>query len=247
MTDDQYLEIRAGESLPVSIPVSGVDDLVGITITFKAYQGGQLKLSRACPVVGDPATSNSVRLTLGPTDTLGLSGDYEFEVEATTETDLYVIAEGTLHVDPPVPQEVTGLAAMVPFMSKYRVSDELGSKFTTARFNYLASRAKRVYLDADLPEGVAQETYEHMHLLTILHLFEVSRGGTVMTSEKLGDYSYGKPSGTSAFLQEYEAELEKLLEDEVSEVDPIVDRSDADMPELELDGSEIPNYSRRRR
>ena len=128
--------------------------------------------------------------------------------------------------------------SMIPWMSTYAVSDSPGSVFTTAQFNFLAAKAL-VRLNSDIPPGLPSDLFDEMHCLLILHLYEVSRGKSVMTSEHLGDYSYGKPTGASGFIQEYQSLLEQQR-DALNSVNIVqVIRSDASIPAIEMDQSDI--------
>lgn len=253
MEESQPLSVKAGDTLPIEMPIKDDDgnavDLTGLTgdmLAFNVYKYGVLKLQKTINqgiAILSP-TAGTTRIVLTPADTAALNGEYRWEVVMTTlASEIYTVAYGALTAKAVAMSQPSGLAAQVALCSKYVVSDEPGSKFTSAQFDLLAARAKTVYLDNDLPDDVPADTYDHMHLLAILHLYEVARGGTVMQTEKLGDYQYAKPSGTSSFMQEYERELARLLDQDSFEDGPMRTRSDADMPELALDGSTIPNYS----
>ena len=128
--------------------------------------------------------------------------------------------------------------SMIPWMSTYSVSDGTGSTFTTAQFNFLAAKAL-VRLNSDIPPGLPSDLFDEMHCLLILHLYEVARGKSVMTSERLGDYGYGKPTGASGFIQEYQSLLEQQR-DALNSVNIVqVIRSDASIPAIEIDQANI--------
>jgi hypothetical protein len=120
------------------------------------------------------------------------------------------------------------------------VSDTPGPNvISTAQFNYLAGKADQ-RLSKEAPPGIAQEDYDNLQLLLILNIIESNKGTNVLTAERLGDYSYSKPTGTNQYLDQYERELDVIRRNLSEAGFGTQGRSDTYMPSMEMDQSQIP-------
>jgi hypothetical protein len=127
-------------------------------------------------------------------------------------------------------------AAMIAEVSPYSVDDE--TAFSKATFARLSAVAK-VLLDRDNP-GLTADLYDYAHALMICHLYDTGKtGGGALKSESIGSYSYSKDAGASAYLLQYRSIMASYSASQTIEGQ---ERSDADMGEMHLDQSEVPEY-----
>lgn len=127
-------------------------------------------------------------------------------------------------------------------MSPYSVSDSAGSKFTTAEFNYHFDKAL-ARLDREAPSGMASDEYDQAHALLICHMHAVKLGSAGFKSESIGEYSYSQDPGMTSYLQEYLALIGGNASPSTDDLDS--ERTDAEMSEMDLDQSNVPDYSGR--
>lgn len=137
---------------------------------------------------------------------------------------------------------MTVSASDIPLISPYTVSDSAGSKFTTAEFTRHFAKAQ-ARLDREAPSGMASDEYDQAHALLICHMHAVKLGSAGLKSESIGEYSYSQDPGMTSYLQEYLALMSGNASPSTDDLDN--ERADATMSEMDLDQSQVPDYSGR--
>jgi hypothetical protein len=125
--------------------------------------------------------------------------------------------------------------------SPYAVSDVAGSKFTTAEFDRLFTRAQS-RLDREAPASMSSDDRDRAHLMLICHMHAVKLGEVGLRSESIGAYSYTKDSGTSSYLEEYRELISAAVGSDLTSGSG-GERIDAEMDDMDLDQSVVPRYT----